>query len=115
MADHEFQARLICGENWWNNNPRRNGYESSLFSPIINEIGSISWPVEYLMDMKARSSDESGSANNSEESIIFQEIQKPKNQESAYDDRSLWMDSGFDMVGSGLSSTITTDWNQTLM
>lgn len=113
MAD-EFQAAGVCGGNWWNNNPTRSAYGSSLCSPIITDMGSFGWPAD-LMDMKARSSDESGSANNSEGSIIFQDIQKPINQDSGCGDRSLWMDSTLEMMGSGLSSSITTDWNQTLI
>lgn len=110
MAD-EFQAE-VCGGNWWN--PTRSAFGSSLCSSVmISDMGSFGWSAD-LMDMKAKSSDESCSA--SEGSIIFQDKQKPMNQDSVCcgGGGNLSMDSTLEMMGSGLSSSLTTDWNQTL-
>lgn len=110
MAD-EFQAG-VCAENWWMN-PYQNNFGSSVCSPIINNMDIFSWPTDLDLKSKASTNDQSGSANNSEESIVFQDTQKPLNQDSV-DGNLLSVNSTLEMMDNGLSSSVTTDWNQTL-
>lgn len=112
MAD-KFQAG-VCAENWWMN-PYQSNFGSSVCSPIINNMDMFSWPAD--LDTKARAStdDQSGSANNSEGSIFFQDTQKPLNHDSV-EGNLLSVNSGLDLMDNGLSSSITTaDWNQALL
>lgn len=106
MAD-EFRAG-ICTENWWMN-PSQSNFGSSVCSPIINNMDIISWPTDLDMKIKA-SDDQSGSAN-SEGSIIFQDTRKPFDQGGSLSA----LNSNLEMMDNNLSSSITADWNQTLV
>ncbi|KAA8519931.1 hypothetical protein F0562_014159 [Nyssa sinensis] len=110
MAD-EFQAG-VCGGTWWNSS--RSSFGSSPCSTAINDIGSFGWPGD-LLDMKAKSSDESAGSI-SDGSVVFQDIQKPHQQlDSVSGGSTILMDSSLQMMGIGLSSSKTTNWNQTLL
>ncbi|KAE8723053.1 bHLH123 protein [Hibiscus syriacus] len=82
MAE-EFHAG-ICGETWWNpTKPMFTGCNS----PLFGDIGSFGWGPD-MVDMKARSND---SDHNGGSSILI--------------------DSTLQMMGFGLSSSTTSDWN----
>ncbi|KAL8112912.1 hypothetical protein AgCh_020283 [Apium graveolens] len=110
MAD-EFQAG-VCAENWWMN-PYQSNFGSSICSPMINNMDIFSWPTDLDSKARASTNDQSGSANNSEGSIVFQDAQKSLNQDSD-DGNLLSVNSTLEMMDNGLSSSITTDWNQAL-
>ncbi|KAL6990870.1 hypothetical protein U1Q18_008993 [Sarracenia purpurea var. burkii] len=112
MAE-EFQAG-VCGSTWWNS-PRSSLGLLPFSTAISDHMGSFGWPAGDLVDMKARSSDESGSV--SDGSTLFQDIQKPQQPQDS-SAGGVWMDSTLLMMGVGLSSpssTSTTDWNQSLL
>lgn len=111
MAD-EFQTG-VCGGTWWN--PARNSFIGgpSPCSTALNDTGSFGWPTE-MVDIKARSCEESASVSDS--SIVFQDIQKPQQPDSASGGGSMLMESTLQMMGFGLSSSsTTTDWNPALI
>lgn len=111
MAD-EFQTG-VCGGTWWN--PARNSFIGgpSPCSTALNDTGSFGWPTE-MVDIKARSCEESASVSDS--SLVFQDIQKPQQPDSASGGGSMLMESTLQMMGFGLSSSsTTTDWNPALM
>ncbi|KAK1375197.1 transcription factor bHLH112 [Heracleum sosnowskyi] len=110
MAD-EFQAG-VCAENWWMN-PYQSNFGSSVCSPIINNMDIFSWPADLDLKAKGSTNDQSGSANNSEGSIVFQDTQKSLNQDSV-EGNLLSVNSTLEMMDNGLSSSVTTDWNQAL-
>ncbi|KAA8515433.1 hypothetical protein F0562_018956 [Nyssa sinensis] len=109
MAD-EFQTG-VCSGNWWNSS--RIFFGSSPCSTVTTDIGSFGWPGD-LLDMKARSSDESGGSV-SDGSIVFQDIQKPQQPDSVTGDGTVFMNSTLQMMGIGLSSSPATNRNQTLL
>lgn len=105
MAE-EFQAG-VCAENWWMNSYQSN-FGSSICSPIINNMDIFSWPTDLDLKARATTNDQSGSANNSEGSIVFQDAQKSLNQDSVEGNL-------LEVMDNGLSSSITADWNQALL
>ncbi|XP_010240994.1 PREDICTED: transcription factor bHLH123-like [Nelumbo nucifera] len=109
MAD-QFQTG-VCSGNWWN--PTRNGFNgnSSPCSTALNDIGSFGWPTE-MVDMKTRSTEESASVCDS--SIVFSDTQKQQVADSVSGGGVL-MDSTLQIMGFGLSSPTTVDWNQALL
>lgn len=111
MAD-EFQAG-ICAENWWMN-PCQSNFGLSNCSPNINNMDIFSLPADLDLKARASTNDQSGSANNSEGSIVFQDTQKSLNQDSV-EGNLLSVNSTLKMMDNGLSSSITTDWNQVLL
>ncbi|KAL3519586.1 hypothetical protein ACH5RR_017735 [Cinchona calisaya] len=120
MAE-EFQGE-VCGGNWWNSSRGMFGCSSPcLSSSGILDLGiSFGWPNDFL-DMKAiRSSDhdhQSGSANSDGSSIVIQDLQKtnqPADSASNNSNNNIPIDhSTLQILGIGLSSPTTTDWNQT--
>ncbi|RVW86411.1 Transcription factor bHLH123 [Vitis vinifera] len=67
-----------------------------------------------MVDIKARSCEESASVSDS--SLVFQDIQKPQQPDSASGGGSMLMESTLQMMGFGLSSSsTTTDWNPALI
>ncbi|KAK1368476.1 transcription factor bHLH112 [Heracleum sosnowskyi] len=106
MAD-EFRAG-ICAENWWMN-PSQSTFGSSVCSPIVNNMDIISWPTDF--DMKTKASDDQSGSANSEGSIIFQDTPKPFDQDGSCSA----LNSTLEMMDTNLSSSITADWNQTLL
>ncbi|CDO99682.1 unnamed protein product [Coffea canephora] len=112
MAD-EFQGE-VCGGSWWNSSRSMFG-SSPCSSGILHDLGSFGWSTDFL-DSKARSSDDqSGNSANSDGSIVIQDLQKPNQPESASNNSNLSIDSTLQILGIGLSSPSTTDWDRTLM
>lgn len=103
MAE-EFQTG-ICGGNWWMNSSR---------SPFPGS-SSPCYAWSDMVDMKGRPCEETNSVSDS--SIVFQDAQKPQQQaDSASGSNSILIDSTLQMMGFGLSSSSTSDWNhQALM
>ncbi|XVF27768.1 hypothetical protein REPUB_Repub14bG0137300 [Reevesia pubescens] len=115
MAE-EFQAG-ICGGTWWN--PTKTMFTgcSSPCSTGIADMGSFgSWGTHVMVDINARSSCDEESNDNS--SIVFQGHAQQKPQQQADSDNggsSILIDSTLQMMGFGLSSSTTSDWNQSLL
>ncbi|KAF8391439.1 hypothetical protein HHK36_023744 [Tetracentron sinense] len=108
MAD-EFQTG-ICSGNWWNSSTNGFNGVSSPCSLALNDIRScFGWPTE-MVDIKARSSEDSASVSGS--SIDFLDTQKLQGADSVGGGgSSVLLDSTLQMMGFGLSSP-TMDWNQ---
>ncbi|XP_059623735.1 transcription factor bHLH112-like [Cornus florida] len=105
MAD-EFQAG-VYGGNWWNNS-WKSTLGSSPCSTVINDMGSLGWATDLVAVKAARSSDES---------IAFQDLQKPQpsHEYSIDGGGTVVIDSTVQMMGIGLPSSATMDWNHTLL
>nr|WKV22679.1 bHLH11 [Bupleurum chinense] len=103
MAD-EVQAEAYA-ENCWMMNSCQSNFGSSVCSPMINNMNIFSW------DTKVRASTD----DEFEGSVIFQDIKKPF-FEDFVDGALLSMNSTLELMDSSLSaSSITTDWDQTLL
>ncbi|XP_022777385.1 transcription factor bHLH112-like [Durio zibethinus] len=115
MAE-EFHAG-ICEGAWWNSSKPMFKGCSSPCSMGISDFGSFGWGTD-MVDIKARSCEES--TNNSisdHSSIVFQghAHQKPQQADSDSGGGSILIDSTLQMMGFGLSSSATSDWNQSLL
>ncbi|KAK2978970.1 hypothetical protein RJ640_017534 [Escallonia rubra] len=107
----EFQAG-VCGGSWWNLS--RSGFGLSPCSSVMHDhMGSLGWPAgQDLVDLKPIRSSDNDSSSPSDNSVVYQDIQKSHHQ-GGRDDLS--MDSTLQMMGIGLSSSTTSDWNQDLI
>lgn len=125
MAE-EFQAG-ICGENWWNINPTRSVFplmsSASTCSVAANDAGSYSnWQSDFV-DLKAtRPCASDDTINNllvSDGSLGFFDTQSHKQQSDSSASGtggSILMDSStLQIMGFGLSSSTSSNWNQSLL
>ena len=115
MAE-EFVAG-ICGGTWWNSSKTMFSGCSSPCSTGIADMGSFGWATN-MVDIKARSCDqESNNSVSDHSSIVFQGAhhQKPQQADSDCGGSSVLIDSTLQMMGFGLSSSTTSDWNQSLL
>ncbi|XP_022724308.1 transcription factor bHLH112-like [Durio zibethinus] len=113
MAE-EFHAG-ICGETWWNPSKTMFTGCSSPCSMGIADMGSFGWGID-MVDIKARTCDEESNNSVSGSSIFFQGAhQKPQQADSDSGGTSILIDSTLQMMGFGLSSSTTSDWNQPLI
>lgn len=117
MAE-EFQAG-ICGETWWNMNPTRSAFPlmspSSTCSVAANDAGNYStWQTDFL-DLRATRPCVAEETNNnnmvSDVSLGFLDAQKPQQSESANGTSSFLIDSTLQIMGFGLSSPTSSNWN----
>ncbi|XP_061368800.1 transcription factor bHLH112 isoform X2 [Gastrolobium bilobum] len=116
MAE-EFQAG-ICGESWWNINSTRSVFplmsSSSTCSVAANDAGNYStWQTDHFMDLKAtRSCAEETNNFVSDGSLGFLDAQKPQQSSGT---GSIFIDSTLQMMGFGLSSSTSSNWNHSLL
>ncbi|XP_059438121.1 transcription factor bHLH112 isoform X2 [Corylus avellana] len=115
MAE-EFHSG-VCGGNWWMSTSRSPfPGTTSPCSMALNDTGGYAW--SDLVDMKGgRSSvacDEETNSVSDHNSMVFQDVQKPQQADSASGSSSILIDSTLQMMGFGFSSSSTTssDWNQ---
>lgn len=114
----EFQAG-ICGENWWNMNSTRSVFplmsSSSTCSVAANDAANYStWQTDFLDSKPTRSE----TNNNTLVSDGFLDAQKPQQSESAASTGtgSILIDSPtLQMMGFGLSTSTSLNWNQSLL
>ena len=112
MAE-EFQAG-ICGETWWNSSKTMFTGCSSPCSSGIADMGSFGWGTD-MVDIKGGSCEESNNSV-SDSSIVFQGAHpKPQQADSDSGGTSILIDSTLQMMGFSLSSSTTSDWNQSLL
>ncbi|KAK7246632.1 hypothetical protein RIF29_41502 [Crotalaria pallida] len=122
MAE-EFQAG-ICGENWWNINSTRSVFplmssSSSTCSVAANDAGNYNtWQTDFL-DLRPTTRSCAQDTNNSlvsDVSLDFLDAhQKPQQNQSANGSNdSILIDSTIQMMGFGLSSSTSLNWNQPL-
>lgn len=120
MAE-EFQA-AICGESWWNINPTRSVFPlmSSTCSVAAADAGNYStWQTDFV-DFKGttRSCAEETNYNlvSSDASMSFLDAEKPQqSDDSASGTGSILIDSTLQMMGFGMSSSTSSNWNQSLL
>ncbi|KAJ8761642.1 hypothetical protein K2173_004418 [Erythroxylum novogranatense] len=108
MAE-EFRGR-ICGGSWWNSS--KSAFMGG--SPPCAFAGTTDVGFgPYVVDLKSRSCNVDSVSENS---MIFQNSQKPQQQANSESGGStILMDSTLQMVGFGLpSSSSSSDWSQTL-
>ncbi|XP_027346774.1 transcription factor bHLH112-like [Abrus precatorius] len=117
MAE-EFQAR-ICGENWWSSiDSTRSVFPLGSTSPCsvaANDIGNYSTrQTSDIMDLKAIKCSAEETNNNlvSDSYLGFVDAQKPQKSESASESGSILIDSTIQMMGFGLTSPSSANWNQ---
>ncbi|XP_007025886.2 PREDICTED: transcription factor bHLH112 [Theobroma cacao] len=115
MAE-EFHAG-ICGGTWWNSSKSMFSGCSSPCSAGIADMGSFgSWGADMVDIKAARSCDQESNNSVSDSSIVFQGAhQKPQQADSDSGGSSILIDSTLQMMGFGLSSSTTSDWNQSLL
>ncbi|CAL0300855.1 unnamed protein product [Lupinus luteus] len=125
MAEEFLQAG-ICGENWWSINATRSVFplmsSSSTCSVAANDAGNYStWQTDFLDLKPTRSCVEDTTNNNNlvfDASLGFLDAHKPQqHSESATvsGNGSILMDSPtIQMMGFGLSSSTSLNWNQSL-
>lgn len=125
MAE-EFQAG-ICGDNWWMNSSKSVFMGGLSPCSTVNVTSSSSDHIGYygswataadMVDLKARSISCKGSNNDIDNSLPFQNSQKPQQADSDSGGSSILIDSStIQMMGFGLSSSSSSssDWNQTLL
>ncbi|XP_027332514.1 transcription factor bHLH112-like isoform X2 [Abrus precatorius] len=114
MAE-EFQAAAVCGENWWNINSARSVFplmmsSSSTCSVAAADAGNYStWQTDF-MDLK-------GASNNlvSDSFLGFLDAEKAQKSDSASGTGSILIDSPLQMMGFGMSSSTSSNWNQSLL
>ncbi|GAV89969.1 hypothetical protein CFOL_v3_33380 [Cephalotus follicularis] len=111
MAE-EFQAG-ICEGAWWNTSRSVLAVGSSPCSLGVSDMGSYGWGND-MGDMKTRPGEESTNSL-SDSSIVFQNTQKAQQTDSDSGGSSVLLDSTLQMMGFGLSSTPSSDWNQGLI
>lgn len=114
MAE-EFQA-AICGETWWNMNSTRSVFplmnSSSTCSVAANDVGNYSsWQTRPFVDEETHHHNFV-----SDVSMGFLDSQKPQHSESAASgtSSSFLIDSTLQIMGFGLSSPTSSNWNQSL-
>ncbi|KAK7412240.1 hypothetical protein VNO78_03691 [Psophocarpus tetragonolobus] len=117
MAE-EFQA-AICGETWWNINPTRSVFPlmSSTCSVEAADVGNYStWQTDFV-DLKGTRSfaEETNNLVSSYTCPSFLDAQKPQQSDSASGTCSILIDSTLQMMGFGLSSSTSSNWNQSLL
>ncbi|ESW20274.1 hypothetical protein PHAVU_006G195000 [Phaseolus vulgaris] len=106
MAE-EFQA-AICGESWWNINPTRSVFPlmSSTCSVAAADAGNYStW----------QSTEDINNFISSDNSLSFLDVEKPQQRDSASGTGSILIDSTLQMMGFGMSSSTSSNWNQSLL
>ncbi|KAE9595030.1 hypothetical protein Lal_00041330 [Lupinus albus] len=123
MAEEFLQAG-ICGENWWSINGTRSVFplmsSSSTCSVAANDAGNYStWQTDFLDLKPTRSCVEDTNNNNlvSDASLGFLDAHKLQHSESARasgNDSILMDSSSIQMMGFGLSSSTSLNWNQSL-
>ncbi|TKY59371.1 dimerization protein [Spatholobus suberectus] len=124
MAE-EFQAR-ICGENWWSSTidstrsvfPLSSSSISSPCSVAANDAGNYSTRQTTDIDLKATKYCAEETTNLVSDSYLgFVDAQKPhkSESESASGSGSILIDSTLQMMGFGLTSSTSQNWNQPLL
>lgn len=115
MAE-EFQAG-ICGETWWNMSSTRSVFplmsSSSTCSVAANDAGNYSsWQTRPFVDEETHHHNFV-----SDGSMAFLDAQKPHQSESAASGTgsSFLIDSTLQIMGFGLSSPTSSNWNQSLL
>ncbi|TKY71591.1 dimerization protein [Spatholobus suberectus] len=118
MAE-EFQA-AICGESWWNINPTRSVFPlmSSTCSVAAADAGNYStWQTDFV-DLKGTTrscAEETNNLVSSDTSLSFLDAEKPQQSDSASGTGSILIDSTLQMMGFGMSSSTSSNWNQSLL
>ncbi|KAE8656541.1 bHLH114 protein [Hibiscus syriacus] len=98
----------ICGETWWNSSKTMfAGRSYPCPTGIAVDMGSFGWGAD-MVDMKASSSYEE-----SEDSLAFQLGAQQGDSDKC--GTSILLDSTLQMMGFGLPSSSTSDWNQSLI
>ncbi|CAJ1936272.1 unnamed protein product [Sphenostylis stenocarpa] len=121
MAE-EFQAR-ICGENWWNGtiDSARSVFplSSSSISPSPCSVAASQDAGVYSTrqaDLKAtKCCTEETDSLVSDTYLGFVDAQKPHKSESASESGVMLTDSTLQMMGFGLTSSTSENWNQPLL
>ena len=119
MAE-EFQAG-ICGENWWSIDSTRSVFplsSSSSCSVAASDAGNCTstWQTD-LMGLKATSRSCGEETNNlvSDSYLGFPDAQKPHKSESDSGSGGILIDSSLQMMGYGLSSSTSANWDPSLL
>ncbi|XVE51215.1 hypothetical protein DITRI_Ditri02bG0021900 [Diplodiscus trichospermus] len=115
MAE-EFQGGL-CGGTWWNSS--KTMFSLGCSSPCSTGIADFGWATDTV-DINARSchDQESNNSVSDHSSIVFQGAHHQKPQQTDSDSggcNRILIDSTLQMMGFGLSSSTTSDWNQSLL
>ncbi|XP_047155538.1 transcription factor bHLH112-like isoform X1 [Vigna umbellata] len=118
MAE-EFQA-AICGESWWNINSTRSVFPliSSTCSVAAADAGNYStWQSTDFVDLKGTRScaEDINNFISSDNSLSFLDVEKPQLRDSAGETGSILTDSTLQMIGFGMSSSASPNWNQSLL
>jgi len=118
MAE-EFQA-AICGESWWNINSTRSVFPlmSSTCSVAAADAGNYStWQSTDFVDLKGTRScaEDINNFISSDNSLSFLDVEKPQQRDSAGETGSILTDSTLQMIGFGMSSSTSSNWNQSLL
>ncbi|RDX87427.1 Transcription factor bHLH112, partial [Mucuna pruriens] len=118
MAE-EFHA-AICGESWWNINSTRSVFPlmSSTCSVAAADAGNYStWQSTDFVDLKGTRScaEETNNLVSSDASLSFLDAEKPQLSDSASGTGSILIDSTLQMMGFGMSSSTSSNWNQSLL
>jgi len=118
MAE-EFQS-AICGESWWNINPTRSVFPlmSSTCSVAAADAGNYStWQSTDFVDLKGTRScaEDINSFISSDNSLSFLDVEKPQQRDSASGTGTILIDSTLQTMGFGMSSSTSSNWNQSLL
>ncbi|KAK7328012.1 hypothetical protein VNO77_22106 [Canavalia gladiata] len=119
MAE-EFQA-AVCGENWWNINSTRSVFplmmsSASTCSVAAADAGNYStWQTDFMELKGLRSFAEETNDLVSDSSLGFLDAEKPQQSELSSGTGSISMDSTLQMMGFGMSSSTSSNWNQPLL
>lgn len=109
MAEEFLQAG-ICGGTWWMMNSSKGMFGGC--SLPIGDVGGFGWGAD-VVDIKPRSAcEESNITSVSDNSMAFPSCQKPDSDSSGGD---VFIDSTLPIMGFGLSSSTTSDWNPSLL
>ncbi|XVF25938.1 hypothetical protein REPUB_Repub13aG0257000 [Reevesia pubescens] len=102
----------ICEGTWWNSTKTMfPGCSSPCSTGFAADMGSFGWGTDTV-DIKTRSSCE----ESNDSSIVFQGAQQKTQQgDSDSGGSSILIESTLQMMGFGLSSSTTSDWNQSLL
>ncbi|RDX79493.1 Transcription factor bHLH123, partial [Mucuna pruriens] len=113
MAE-EFQAR-ICGENWWSSTIDSTRSVFPLSSSSTSSPCSVA--ANSDIDLKATKCCAEETNNNlvSDTYLGFVDAQKPHKSESASGSGGMLIDSTLQMMGFGLTSSTSENWNQPLL
>ncbi|GLT83126.1 hypothetical protein SLE2022_014350 [Rubroshorea leprosula] len=110
MAEEFLQAG-ICGGTWWMMNPSK-GMFGGCSSPI-GDVGSFGWGADVVDIKQSSACEESNITSVSDSSMAFPSCQKPDSDSSGGD--NVFIDSTLPIMGFGLSSSTTSDWNPSLL